>query len=159
MFMKRIFAMTLALSGLLLVVVAGSAPASAQGADDPAQVAQGQVVFELSCAGCHGDDGAGITGAGRSLTGIANQGDRAVHIDSITTGKGGMPAFGERLSSDEIEQAASYVRLTFVDEAAATADEELARTGAGSAGLAVVGVTMVTGGMYLVTWNRRRTGM
>jgi len=93
------------------------------------------------------------------LTGIANQGDRAVHIDSITTGKGGMPAFGERLSSDEIEQAASYVRLTFVDEAAATADEELARTGAGSAGLAVVGVTMVTGGMYLVTWNRRRTGM
>ena len=158
--MKRIFAMTLALSGLLLVVVAWSAPASAQGADDPAQVAQGQVVVELSCAGCHGDDGAGVTGAGRPLTGIANQGDRAVHIDSITTGKGGMPAFGERLSSDEIEQAASYVRLTFVDEAAAaTADEELARTGAGSAGLAVVGVTMVTGGMYLVTWNRRRTGM
>ena len=116
MFMKRIFAMTLALSGLLLVVVAGSAPASAQGADDPAQVAEGQVVFALSCAGCHGDDGAGITGAGRSLTGIANQGDRAVHIDSITTGKGGMPAFGERLSSDEIEQAASYVRLTFVDD-------------------------------------------
>ena len=158
--MKRIFAMTLALSGLLLVVVAGSAPASAQGADDPAQVAEGQVVFALSCAGCHGDDGAGVTGAGRPLTGIANQGDRAVHIDSVTTGKGGMPAFGERLSSDEIEQAASYVRLTFVDEAAAaTADEELARTGAGSAGLAVVGVTRVTGGMYLVTWNRRRTGM
>ena len=82
--MKRIFAMTLALSGLLLVVVAGSTPASAQGADDPAQVAEGQVVFALSCAGCHGDDGAGVTGAGRPLTGIANQGDRAVHIDSIT---------------------------------------------------------------------------
>lgn len=155
MLMKRILALTMALGGLLLVVMAGPAPASAQGADDPAQLEAGQAVYELSCAGCHGDDGTGVAGAGRPLTGIASQGDRATHIESVTNGKGGMPAFGERLSSEEIEQAASYVRLTFVDEAAA--DEELARTGVGSAGLAVVGVTMLTGGLYLVSWNRRRT--
>lgn len=154
--MKRILALTMAVSGLLLFVVASPGQAQAQGSDDPAQVEAGQAVYEMSCAGCHGADGTGVAGRGRPLTGIASQGDRATHIASITDGKGGMPAFGERLSSEEIEQATSYVRLTFV-EATVSTDEELALTGVGSAGLAVAGVAMLAGGLQLVVWSRRRT--
>ena len=154
--MKRILALTMALSGLLLIVVGAPTQAQAQGADDPGQVAAGQTVFEMNCAGCHGVDGTGVAGVGRPLTGIASQGERARHIESVTNGRGGMPAFGERLSSDELEQAVSYVRLTFV-EAAVTTDEDLALTGVGSAGLAVAGVTMFAGGLHLVMWSRRRT--
>ena len=43
------------------------------------------------------------------LIGIADQGDRATHVASVTDGKGGMPAFGERLSADEIKKVAVYV--------------------------------------------------
>lgn len=153
--MKRILALTMALSGLLLVLVGAPGQAQAQGADDPAQVEAGQAIYEMSCAGCHGDDGTGVTGRGRPLIGIASQGDRATHVASVTDGKGGMPAFGERLSSDEIDQAISYVRLSFVDEAAAT--EELARTGVETTGLAIAGVAMLAGGMQLVVWSRRRS--
>jgi mono/diheme cytochrome c family protein len=112
-------------------------------------------VYEASCAGCHGADGTGVAGRGRPLTGIAAQGDRATHVASITDGKGGMPAFGERLSADEIDQAASYVRLTFVEEAAAAQEEELARTGVDSTGLAVIGTALLAGGVQLVIWSRR----
>ena len=163
MFMKRIVALTLALSGLLLFVVGSPSPAHAQGADDPAQVEAGQAVFEGSCAGCHAADGTGVAGRGRPLTGIASQGDRATHVASVTDGKGGMPAFGERLSSEEIDQAISYVRLTFVEEAAAaetTAETtELAVTGLETTGLAVAGVAMLAGGVHLVMWSRRRTDL
>jgi mono/diheme cytochrome c family protein len=146
----------IALSGLLLFTVGAPAQAAAQGADDPAQVVAGQAVFEMNCAGCHADDGSGVAGIGRPLTGIATQGDRATHVASITNGKSGMPSFSESLTVDEIDQAASYVRLTFVDEAAESAPTELALTGIESTGFAVVGVAMLAGGLQLVVWSRRR---
>jgi len=158
--MKRTFvALIAALSLSMLVLVAqGTAPAEAQGADDPAQVDAGRIVYENSCTGCHADDGTGVEGRGRPLIGIANQGDRARHIASVTDGRGGMPAFGERLSSEEIEQAVSYVRLTFVAEpAAAEETTELALTGVNTGAVAVVGAAMIAGGAQLVTWSRRRT--
>ncbi len=70
-----------------------------------------------------------------------------------------MPAFDGQLDAEQIEQAASYVRLTFVEEAAAeeaAETEELARTGIESGGLAVAGVAMLAGGIQLVVWSRRR---
>ncbi len=157
--MKRILALTMALSGLLLFAVASPSQAQAQGADDPAQLEAGQTVYELNCAGCHAADGTGVEGVGRPLIGIASQGDRARHVESVTSGRTAMPAFGEQLSSEEIDQAISYVRLTFVEQAAAekTAEtEELALTGVETTGLAVVGVAMLAGGIHLVTWSRRR---
>lgn len=159
--MKRILALTMALSGLLLFAVASPSQAQAQGADDPAQLEAGQAVFELNCAGCHAADGTGVDGVGRPLIGIAIQGDRARHVDSVTGGRTAMPAFGDQLSSEEIDQAISYVRLTFVEEVAAVEEtaetEELARTGVETTGLAVVGVAMLAGGIHLVTWSRRRS--
>lgn len=166
--MQRTLTALVAVLGLSMLVLFAQGTAYAQGADDPGQVEAGQAVYEMSCAGCHGADGMGVAGRGRPLIGIANQGDRATHIASITDGKGGMPAFGERLSEEEIDQAASYVRLTFVDEPAveepaadepaATETTELALTGVNTTGLAIVGVTMLAGGVQLVTWSRRRMG-
>lgn len=142
--------------GLALFVMGTSGNAQAQGADNQADVAAGQMVFEASCAGCHGDDGTGVAGRGRPLTGIASQGDRATHVASVTDGKGGMPAFGERLSAEEIDQSISYVRLTFVQEAAEAAQPtELALTGATTTALALVGLVMVVGGAQLIVWSRR----
>ena len=157
--MKRFTALVLMIGGVAMFVAAGQLGATAQGADDPGQVAAGQAVYEASCAGCHGADGEGSS-RGRPLTGIASQGERATHVASVTDGKGGMPAFGERLSADEIDQAISYVRLTFVEAAAeTTASEEtaeLALTGVSSTGLAVVGVAMLAGGLQLLTFSRRK---
>ena len=155
--MKRAFAAILALTGVLLFTVSTPGQAAAQGADDPAQVAAGQAVFEMNCAGCHAVDGTGVAGRGRPLTGIASQGDRATHVASITDGKGGMPAFDARLSADEIDQVTSYVRLTFVDASAeAPATTELAVTGVESSHVAVVGLAMLAGGLQMVVWSRNR---
>jgi len=157
--MKLLAYLGSALLAIALFVVGASGQAVAQGGDDPIQAEAGAAVYEASCSGCHGDDGTGVAGRGRPLIGIASQGDRATHIASVADGKGGMPAFDARLSSEEIEQAVSYVRLTFV-EAEATpapaATEELARTGIDSAGLAVIGTALVVGGAGMVGWSRRR---
>lgn len=158
--MKRFAGLLMFVAGLLLVVV-GAGTAGAQSAEDnAAEVAAGQAVFEMSCAGCHGEDGTGVSGLGRPLIGIAEQGDRARHIATITDGRGGMPGFGERLSTEEISAAASYVRLTFVEAAAETTDEspaELAVTGAETPVLALVGTVLVLGGLQLVVFSRRRS--
>jgi len=71
---------------LVLFIFAAAGPATAQGADDPVQAEAGASVYAGSCAGCHADDGSGVAGLGRPLTGIAAQGDRATHIDSVTNG-------------------------------------------------------------------------
>ena len=62
-------------------LVFGAQAAFAQSAtDDPALLAEGQAVFEATCAGCHGADGMG-TQQGRSLIDVAQQQpDRLVHI-------------------------------------------------------------------------------
>ncbi len=117
---------------ILVVGFFGAGTASAQDpTDDPAQIEAGGAVYAASCAGCHGAEGEGAD-AGRPLTDIAAQEpDRSVHVASVTNGKGGMPAFADRLSADEIDSAISYVRLSFTaqtddDEGAM---EELPRTG------------------------------
>lgn len=161
--MKTFISGVIAAVGLLLFMLGSAGHVQAQGGDDPGAVADGKAVYEASCAGCHAADGTGVAQRGRPLIGIASQGDRATHVASVTDGKGGMPAFGERLEASEIDQAISYVRLTFVEEAAAadeTADAEpteLALTGVGSTALAIVGITMLLGGLQLVVWSRRES--
>jgi mono/diheme cytochrome c family protein len=139
---------------LALVTAGGLSSVAAQGeVDDPAEVEAGMAVFETNCSGCHGVGGTG-SNTGRSLIGVASQEpDRSVHISSVTNGKGtGMPAWGERLSEDEISAAVSYVRLTFV----AQAEAELAVTGYNSYGLALIGSTIAFAGVVLLSVSRRR---
>jgi len=157
--MKSLAYLCTAALTLALFVLAAPGQATAQGADDPSQVAAGETVYMASCAGCHGAEGEGVSGLGRPLTGIASQGDRATHVASVADGKGNMPAFGSRLSEGEIDSAISYVRLTFVaPEATTTSSEtELALTGVNSNALAALGAAFVLTGAGVVRWSRKES--
>lgn len=76
--------------------------------DDPVLVT-GDSVFADQCARCHGPGGRGLSGP--SLAGVEETyPDIADQIGVIEAGRGRMPAFGGRLSSEEIEAVARYER-------------------------------------------------
>lgn len=66
---------------------------------DPESYAQGQ------CISCHGGDLTG--GFGPSLHGLSESKDE-IH-DIIKNGQGGMPAFGGKISDEQIDQLAEYI--------------------------------------------------
>ena len=84
----------------------------------PRQLAQAKTLFNEKCARCHGTDGRGETVIGYML-GIPNfadekwwkeeRSDKSLS-NSITNGKGEMPAFGKKLSKQEISALLAYVR-------------------------------------------------
>ena len=138
--------------------------AAAQSDDDPAQVDAGAEVFAANCSSCHGAEGEGSP-AGRSLVGVGAENDRARHVESVTNGRGNMPAFANVLSAEEIESVVSFVRLTFVQdeepapepEETADAEGELANTGVESAAGVIAALTLLGGGAMLVRSSRLQT--
>jgi len=72
----------------------------------------GAEVFAAQCARCHGSDGSG--GFGPQLSGgkvVEAYPDAEDEIAVVTDGKPvGMPAFGDRLSPEEIDQVVAYTR-------------------------------------------------
>ena len=84
-----------------------------EGAEDAggAVAIDGAAVFADRCAGCHGPDGGGGTGPqlsdGRVAAAFPNIEDQIV---VVTEGRGGMPAFGDRLSADEISAVVAFSR-------------------------------------------------
>lgn len=82
----------------------GSTPA------DPV-LARGQQVYKDKCATCHGSKGGG--GSGVKLAGVvaAQYPDIEDHIAVIRDGRQpGMPAWGEKLSPEDIEAVARWER-------------------------------------------------
>ncbi len=76
----------------------------------------GAAIFDQRCAGCHGGDGSG--GIGPRLAGgrvVADFPDPQQQITFVTNGQGGMPAFGTRLSPDEIAAVVDYTRTVLAD--------------------------------------------
>jgi cbb3-type cytochrome c oxidase subunit III len=84
-----------------------------------AKVERGRTVYMQNCARCHGADGQSATEQGE-LYGATKLADAAwwksEHIkdrrltNSITNGKkGGMPAYGKRLSKDDIAAVVAFV--------------------------------------------------
>jgi mono/diheme cytochrome c family protein len=69
----------------------------------------GAAVFtEAGCGGCHTLEAAGSSGSiGPNLD--ESQPDLALVVDRVTNGQGAMPAFGDRLSEEEIRNVAAYV--------------------------------------------------
>jgi mono/diheme cytochrome c family protein len=74
-------------------------------------------LFDAKCAKCHGKDGKAKTLAGRlksarNFTDVKWQ--ESVNDERLTSsimnGKGGMPAFGKKLSGAEIASLVAYVR-------------------------------------------------
>jgi mono/diheme cytochrome c family protein len=91
-------------------------PAAAPEAVAAAGGIDGAAIFGERCAGCHGGDGSG--GIGPRLAGgrvVAVYPDAADEIAVVTNGRGGMPAFAERLSAEEIAAVVDYTRTVLAD--------------------------------------------
>ena len=71
------------------------------------QPADGAAIFAENCAVCHGADGSG--GAGPDLRGIGEMHTIDQLVEVVTNGRGGMPAWREELTADEIRAVAQYV--------------------------------------------------
>lgn len=81
------------------------APAGAAPATAPA----GEAVFaSAGCGGCHTLAAAGASGATGPNLDDARP-DAATVVTVVTDGRGGMPAFGNDLSPEEIDAVAAYV--------------------------------------------------
>ena len=62
-------------------------------------------MFAANCSGCHGALGRGGNG-GPDLSNVT---DRAAVVAQVTNGGGGMPAFGDQLSKQQISDVAAFV--------------------------------------------------
>ncbi len=89
-----------------------TAPVEAEGGDGSGVGVNAQEIYETRCVSCHGADGVGTRGP--DLIGInETQPDKQVAIDQTINGGNGMPAFGSRLSPEEIEATIDYIYATF----------------------------------------------
>jgi cbb3-type cytochrome c oxidase subunit III len=88
------------------------------GSISPEQLARAKTLFNERCARCHGVDGRGETVLGNML-GAPNftdekwwkeEKDEKRFITSVTNGRDEMPAFGKKLSKQEIGALVAYVR-------------------------------------------------
>ncbi|MFS0674214.1 c-type cytochrome [Ornithinibacillus sp. 179-J 7C1 HS] len=71
-------------------------------------VASAESIYEANCAACHGANLAG--GAGADLTQIGAEYSSEELHDIIANGKdGGMPAFSDRLSDEEIQTLSDWL--------------------------------------------------
>jgi mono/diheme cytochrome c family protein len=70
--------------------------------------AAGEEVFTANCGGCHTLGEAGTNGTqGPNLDEAAP--DEAAVNRQVTNGGGGMPAFGDKLSTEQIDAVSAYV--------------------------------------------------
>ncbi len=76
----------------------------------------GATVYKAKCLTCHAKDGSGNTPVGKSLQSadlrsaeVQKKSDAEL-TESVSEGKGNMPAFKTLLSEDEIHSVLAYVR-------------------------------------------------
>jgi mono/diheme cytochrome c family protein len=82
----------------------------------PLFAADGAALYKANCNTCHGPTGAGDTPAGKMMKAkplgsaeVQKLTDAEITA-SVTNGKGKMPAFGKKLSADDIKAVVVYVR-------------------------------------------------
>lgn len=76
----------------------------------------GAKTFKDNCTLCHGEDGSGNTPTGKALKAkdlrsdeVQNKSDDEL-TKVITKGQGNMPAWGSKLSAEQIKSLVAYVR-------------------------------------------------
>ncbi len=74
---------------------------------EPVAAIDGAAIYASNCAGCHGADRSGNNGP--ALLPDRLSPDAAVHVEIITNGRGGMPAFSDRLTAEEIDAVVSFI--------------------------------------------------
>ena len=73
-------------------------------------------IYKANCVVCHAADGSGNSPSGKALKAKDLRSDEvqkksdAELVDGITKGQGKMPAFGKKLTPEQIQQLVSYVR-------------------------------------------------
>lgn len=73
-------------------------------------------LFKTKCVMCHGEDGSGNTPSGKALrakdlrSAETQSKPDAELADLITKGRNKMPAFGQTLKPDQIQQLVTYIR-------------------------------------------------
>jgi mono/diheme cytochrome c family protein len=89
--------------------VEGTLPADTGGGATEGDPANGKTIYaSAGCGGCHTFSAAGSTGTvGPNLDEASIDFDAAVQ--QVKNGGGGMPAFGDRLSDQEITDVAAFV--------------------------------------------------
>jgi mono/diheme cytochrome c family protein len=89
---------------------AGEAPMPAGASSSDAQLLEGRGIYIARCQRCHGPKGDG--GAGSALAGrmVTKYPDPAVQAAIVANGKGGMPAWRNVLSPEEIDAVVRYTR-------------------------------------------------
>ena len=101
--MKRLFGIVLA----VLLFLAAAPTSSAFAADE-----DGAKIFKANCAACHAQ-GSNRVNAEKTLKKedltAYDMYDRDAIVTQVTNGKNAMPAFGSKLSTDEIDSVADYV--------------------------------------------------
>ena len=93
------------------------APAAPAAAVEAAGGVDGATVFGDNCATCHGGDGSG--GIGPRLAGgrvVTVYPDPADQIAVVTNGRAGMPAFGQKLTEEEIAAVVEYTRTVLAGD-------------------------------------------
>ena len=87
---------------------------SADGAAAPAGP-DGAAIFDDRCAMCHGSDGGGGVGPALADGRVVDRfPDVADQIAVVTTGRGEMPKFGDRLTPEEIAAVVEFTRTSLV---------------------------------------------
>ncbi len=81
-----------------------------------ARADDGAALFKTKCAACHGPDGKGETGMGKTLKlrdlssdDVQKQTDAQL-TDIIANGKNKMPAYKGKITDDQIKQLVGYIR-------------------------------------------------
>ncbi|MCE7874177.1 hypothetical protein DYH09_27915 [bacterium CPR1] len=82
----------------------------AQLARDPAHLANGKAIYELSCATCHGENAQGKVGPSLVDAEWKYGGKPTDILESVTNGRpGGMPNWGNTLKPEEVEDVTAFV--------------------------------------------------
>ena len=95
--------LTLMLPAILLVSASGCQKKSA---DPSSQLAAGKTIFEQNCVRCHGADGKQIPDWRSEVTKMTDQEIR----NQILNGGGGMPAFKDQLTPQQIDEVTAYAK-------------------------------------------------
>lgn len=105
-----LFFFTAAAAGLSVFIVSGAANTNEAAAD-------ARTIFNRQCVSCHGRDGRGRTRRGRQthardMTDVSWQDDVTDErlFNSISNGRGKMPAFRKKISENNIDALVAYVR-------------------------------------------------
>jgi len=119
---KVVFA-SVAMCGVLLLNSGVKSSPSVQASEDDglsdAQLMKAKSLFKEKCARCHGEDGRGQTVIGQILNppDFTDEKWSKPDIDaaklarSVGEGKGEMPAFGKKLTRQEIARLVIYIRM------------------------------------------------